>query len=141
MTIDAADEPSDQLLHLDALGALVSEEPDRNSDDQRRARKEFEQMVSERSKMVLEIAALRREREHTAALLLETEQLLADVISAERTQHDLAVVRLSEQERLGAALAEQVERLQQDIAALRASTSWRVTAPLRAVTRLLGPTR
>ena len=109
--------------------------------DKKQDLKEREQLLAERNKMLLEISRLRREREHTAALLLESEQLLANILATEQTQYDIVVARLSEEEQVRAALAEQAHHLQHEVAALRASTSWRVTAPLRAVTRLLSPRR
>ncbi len=94
--------------------------------------------------------ALRREREHTAVLLLESEQQLPRVLS-------IAEASLREQQEVGAALAEQTARLQQELAEqaaqlqqalaevarlqqvvsmFRTSKSWRLTTPLRALSRL-----
>ncbi len=134
--------PSDQLLHLEALGVLLSEERERMSEDQKRVVEEREQILAERSKMLLEIAAqrttirvsaeriaslerqteaLRREREHTAVLLLESEQQLPELLAT-------TGARLREQE-------QQVAQLQQKVAVFRTSKSWRFTAPLRALAR------
>jgi hypothetical protein len=141
--------PYDQLLHLEALSALLSEERQRTSEDRKRMVKEREQILTERRKMLLEIAAhettirgsaeriaslerrteaLRREREHTAVLLLESEQALADVLAT-------AGARVREQEQVGAGLTEQVAQLQREVVVFRTSKSWRFTAPLRALAR------
>lgn len=81
--------------------------------------------------------ALRRQRERTALLLLETEQRLARQPS---TEVDVAVDRVVEElaHEVNEQLHEAIEHLNRmvgdlsaEIVALRSSTSWRVTAPLR----------
>jgi 2-polyprenyl-3-methyl-5-hydroxy-6-metoxy-1,4-benzoquinol methylase len=123
--------PSDQLLHLEAASALLFEERERLSDDQTRVREEREWILAERSKMILEIDQLRRERERIGLLLLESEQELAVARAAAPLQ-----VWTSEQEQIVGMLTAQVADLQHESARLQQSTSWRVTAPLRALSRL-----
>ncbi len=136
--------PCDQLFHLEALGARLSDERERMAEDQKRVVAEREQILAEREKMLLEIReqqttisafgerieALRREREHTAALLLESEQQLAAVLAS-------AADQLRHQEQVDAALTEQVAQLQHEVSVFRTSKSWRLTAPLRNARRRL----
>lgn len=128
--------PSDQLLQLEALGAALSEESQRLAETHRR-------LLAERSVLMRDAAAaaeriaslerqtemLRRQREHTAALLLESEQQLADALAAADAQLD------------SGPLTEQLGRLYHEINVLQTSKSWRLTAPLRALMRLLTPKR
>jgi hypothetical protein len=67
--------------------------------------------------MAREIESLRREREHIGTLLLESEQQLAVALAATPV------------------LSEETSRLELELADMRSSTSWQITAPLRAVTR------
>jgi hypothetical protein len=66
----------------------------------------------------LEVA--RRDRDRMAVLLLEAEQRVAELVEELRT---LDVDRQAA-----------IRTLQDELAELRASTSWRATAPIRAVT-------
>jgi O-antigen biosynthesis protein len=80
-----------------------------------------------------QIEALRHEREHTAVLLLESEQQLADTLATSRRT-------AADREQLFATLTETVGRLYHELNVLRMSRSWRLTAPLRATRRLLART-
>lgn len=131
---------------------------------------EGKQLLAERGKLLVEIAAqkttisalqerlgflerqaeaLRREREHTAVLLLESEQQLAEVLAtAEARLREHVAAALAEQEQAHAALAQQsaqlqheVDQLQRQVAVFRTSKSWRLTRPLRALARRTGAKR
>ncbi len=185
--------PSDQLLHLEAIAAGLSEERERMSGDQARVAVEREQVLAERSRLLLEldeqktklrawsedhgrvvaereqilaersrllleseehrtslralgdrmaslerqVEASRRQREHTAALLLESEQQLAEVLASTLGQEHVEA-QLAEQV---AHLAEEAAHLHHQVAVFRTSRSWRFTAPLRAARRRLLPKR
>jgi SAM-dependent methyltransferase len=115
--------PSDQLLHLEALSALVTEERERILAERIILLEQLDKLREHASSPEQEIEALRRDREHTGALLLESEQLLARELATKP------------------ALQEEVSRLEQELADLRSSRSWQITAPVRAVTRRLAAKR
>jgi SAM-dependent methyltransferase len=177
--------PQDQLLHLEALAALLSDERERMADQERRVVEERGQILAERGKLLTDLAEqtetiralgervsdyervleereqilaerdrltletreqaariaeleqrimslerqtqyLRRERERAGALLLESEQQLAEAL----------VAGARDAEQAAAALAERAA-LRREIEVFRTSKSWRFTAPLRRTKRLL----
>lgn len=120
--------PSSQLLHLEAASALLAEERERMAVDQRRVREEREMLLAEHRRMESENEYLRRERERVGILLLESEQELAIARASAATSRDGL-----DHQRQVETLEGQLVVAQRELADLRNSTSWRLTAPLRAV--------
>lgn len=73
---------------------------------------------------------LRRDREEASWLLLEAEQQIASLLAAPPRELDGEDIEL-------VTLRIVVTNLQREVDALRASTSWRITAPMRRVSSLL----
>ena len=82
-----------------------------------------------------QVEALRRQREHTAALLLDSEQQLA-ILATARADEARQPASPAPPDIVEAHLRAVVRDLEHQVEALQASTSWKVTAPMRAVSRL-----
>jgi len=118
----------DQQRRL-AADASLTEETRRRADEADALRTDITAVRRQRDELRLVLTETRRERDRMRLRLLDAELLLDSAGAPASPDIDL---------RMHAALSKAAE-LERELAATRATVSWRLTAPLRAVRRLVPP--